>query len=104
MPSTTQISKQVSLNCNPKHFSNTEKPIKLVNKVILSFVENQHKQLGMPNQATHIIMDAFRSHITDDIISFLKENSVLSVLVLNNMIHLTVNKHCKSSLKRLFSE
>ena len=52
----------------------------------------------------------FLGQITDDVISLLRNNNIHSVLVPNNMtqlfqpLDLTVNKHCKSYLKRLFSE
>ena len=55
-------------------------------------------------------MNVFRDQITDDVISFLRDNNIYYVLVPNNMtqlfqpLDLTVNKHCKSYLKRLFSE
>ena len=55
-------------------------------------------------------MDVFRGHITDSVISLLTDNNIHYVLVPNNMtqlfqpLDLTVNKHCKSYLKRLFSE
>ena len=55
-------------------------------------------------------MDVFPGQITDDVISFLKDNKIHYVLVPNNMtqlfqpLDLTVSKHCKSYLKQLFSE
>ena len=55
-------------------------------------------------------MDVFRGQITDDVISLLRDNNIHYVLVPNNItqcfqpLDLTVNKHCKSYLKRLFSE
>ena len=55
-------------------------------------------------------MDVFRGHNTDSVISLLTDNNIHYVLVPNNMtqlfqpLDLTVNKHCKSYLKRLFSE
>ena len=55
-------------------------------------------------------MDVLRGQVTDDVISLLRDNNVHYVLVPNNMtqlfqaLDLTVNKHCKSYLKQLFSE
>ena len=55
-------------------------------------------------------MDEFPGQITDGVISLLRNNNIHSVLVPNNMsqlfqpLDLTVNKHYKSYLKRLFSE
>ena len=43
-------------------------------------------------------MDVFQGQITDDVISLLRNNNI------HYDLDLTVNKHCKSNLKRLFSE
>ena len=99
-----------SLSCNPKHFSNTMESIKLINEIIIACVQSQRKGLGKPKQATFLIMDVFRGQLTDDVISLLRDNNIHYVLVPNNMtqlfqpLDLTVNKHCKSYVKRLFSE
>ena len=96
-----------SLSCNPKHFSNAMESIKLINEIIIPYVQSQRKELGKPKQAT---LDTFQDQITDDVISLLRDNNIHYVLVPNNMtqlfqpLDLTVNKHCKSYLKRLFSE
>ena len=98
------------VSCNPKHFSNALEPIKLINEIIIPYVQSQRKELGKPIQAALVIMDVFRGQITDDVISLLRDNNVHYVLVPNNMaqlfqpLNLTVSKHCKSYLKRLFSE
>ena len=84
--------------------------IKLINEIIIPYVQSQRKELGKPKQAALVIMDVFRGQITDDVISLLRDNNIHYVLVPNNMtqlfqpLDLTVNKHCKSYLKRLFSE
>ena len=99
-----------SLSCNPKHFNNAMESIKLINEIIIPYVQSQRKELGKPKQAALVIMDVFRGQITDDVISLLRDNNIHYVLVPNNMtqlfqpLDLTVNKHCKSYLKRLFSE
>ena len=99
-----------SLSCNPKHFSNTEESVKIIKEVLLPYIEDQRKKLRKPNQTALLTMDVFRGQITDDVTSLLTEHNVHVVLVPNNMTHLfqpldlTVNKHCKSFLKRLFSK
>ena len=98
-----------SLSCNPKHFSNAMESIKLINEIIIPYVQSQRKELGKPKQAALVIMDVFRGQITDDVISLLRDNNIHYVLVPNNMtqlfqpLDLMVNKHCKSYLKQLFS-
>ena len=73
-------------------------------------MQSQCKELGKPKQAALVIMDVFRGQTTDDLISLLRDNNIYHVLLPNNMTHffrapdLTVNKHCKSYLKQLFSE
>ena len=84
--------------------------IKLINEIIIPYVQSQRKELGKPKQAALVIMDVFRGQITDDVISLLRDNNIHYVLVPNNMtqifqpLDLTVNKHCKPYLKRLFLE
>ena len=86
------------------------KSIKLINEIIIPYVQSQCKELGKPKQAASVIIDVFRGQITDDVISLLRDNNTHYVLVPNNMtqlfqpLDLTVNKHCKSYLKRLFSK
>ena len=99
-----------SLSCKPKHFSNTMESIKLINRIITPNVQGQRKEVGKLKQGAFAIMDLFRGQITNDVISLLKDSNIHYVLVLNNItqlfqtVDLTVNKHCKSYLKRLFSE
>ena len=99
-----------SLSCNPKHFSNAMESIKLINEIIIPYVQSQRKELGKPKQAALVIMDVFRGQITDDVIPLLRDNNIHYVFVPNNMtqlfqpLDLTVNKHCKSYLKQLLSE
>ena len=99
-----------SLIVNPKHFSNTQESIREVTEIVVPYVENQRKELQKPDQAALLILDVFRGQITEDVTSLLQKHNILLVLVPNNMTHmfqpldLTVNKHCKTFLKNLFSE
>ena len=74
-----------SLSCNPKHFSNAMESIKLINEIIIPYVQSQRKELGKPKQAALVIMDVFRGQITDDVISLLRDNNMHHVLVPNNI-------------------
>ena len=77
---------------------------------MLPYIEDRRKKLRKPNQTALLTMDVFCGQITDDVTSLLTEHNVHVVLVPNNMtqlfqpLDLTVNKHCKSFLKRLFSK
>ena len=99
-----------SLSVNPKHFSNNQESIKVVTEIVVPYVENQRKELQKPDQAALLILDIFRDQITEDVTSLLQKYNILLVLVPNNMTYmfqpldLTVNKHCKTFLKNLFSE
>ena len=76
---------------------------------MIPYVQSQWKEKGKPKQVALVIMDVFRDQITDEVISLLREKNIHYVLVLNKMtqlfqlLNLTVNKHCKSYLKPLFS-
>ena len=58
-----------SLSCNPKHFSNAMKSIKLINEITMPYVQSQRKELGKLKQTALVAMDVFRGQITDDVIS-----------------------------------
>ena len=81
--------------------------IKLINEIIIRYVQSQRRELGKPKQTALVIMDVFRGQITK---SLLRDNNIHYVLAPNNMtqlfqpLDLAVNKHCKSYLKRLFLE
>ena len=76
------------LSCNPKHFSNAMESIKLINEIIIPYVQSQRKEIGKPKQATLVIMDVFRGQITDAAIFLLRDNNIHYVLVPNNMTQL----------------
>ena len=63
-----------SLSCSPKHFSNAMESIKLINEIIIPYVQSQRKELGKSKQAALVIMDVFRGQIIDDVISLLRDN------------------------------
>ena len=97
-----------SLSVNPMHFSNTEESIKIINEVVLPYVDKQREKLGNHGQVALLILDVFRRQITQEVTTFHRENNILFVTVPNNMIHffqpldLTVNGHCNSFMKNFF--
>ena len=44
-----KFSKSFSLSTNPKHFSNTEESLKIINEVILPYVEGERDSADNPN-------------------------------------------------------
>ena len=99
-----------SLSVNPKHFSNKEESIKVIEEIVLPHVDKQRGKLDNPNQAALLILDVFRGKMTQEVTNLLRENNIYFVTVPNNMTHLfqpldlTVNGFCKSSMKIKFAE
>ena len=50
----------VSLCVNPKHFSNTEESIKVVEEIVFPHFDKQRRKLDYPNQAALLILDVLR--------------------------------------------
>ena len=99
-----------SLSTNPKHFRNTEESLKIINEVILPYVEGERDRADNPNQLTLIILDVFKAQMTKGVADLLLHNNIFYVKVPNNMtqlfqpLDLTANGHCKSFLKKKFAE
>ena len=89
-------------SANPKHYSNnTEQSLRVITEILVPAI-------AKPRSSQ--IMDIFCGQITDDVTFSLQQHNILLVLVPNNMTHillpldLTVKKHCKKILKKLFLE
>ena len=99
-----------TLSANEKHFSNTNESLKLINEVVLPYVKEQRKSLDEENQAALLIIDVFRSQMTDPVIQALKNNIIILVKIPPNMTHiyqslnLTVNCSAKEFFKRSFTK
>ena len=99
-----------SLSVNPKHFSNTEESTKIINEIVVPYVEKEREKLGDKSQPALLILDVFRGQMTSEVTTLLQENNIFFVTVPNNMAHLfqpldlTVNGFCKSYLKRKFTQ
>ena len=98
------------LSANPKHFSNKAESLKVIKEIILPYVKQQRQELEKPDQPAILIMDVFRSQMTEDVVLILRINNIWLVKVPNNMTHLlqpldlTVNGHCKPFMKGMFAE
>ena len=99
-----------SLSANPKHFSNTEESLKLIEEIIIPYIESERKQLGAPNQHALIIIDVFTGQMTGPVLEKLRDNKILLVRVPANMtnifqpLDLTVNGSFKALMKKKFTE
>jgi len=49
------------LSANPKHFSNTEESLKLLDEIIIPYVKRERTKLGLSeNQYALLILDVFK--------------------------------------------
>ena len=103
--------KSFSLSANPKHFSNTNESLKLLDEIIIPYVETERKRLNLEEtQHALLIMDVFTGQMTDPIMKKLQENNISNVRVPANMtnlfqpLDLTVNGSAKAFMKRKFTE
>ena len=98
-----------SLSVNEKHFSNTAESIKIIEEIIVPYVEKEREILGNKDQPALLILDIFRGQMTSSVTDLLKENNIFFVKVPGNMtqlfqpLDLTVNGYCKSYFKRKFA-
>ena len=100
-----------SLSCNPKHFSNTRESLRLIEEIIVPYLEKEREKLKLEsNHWGLLIIDVFAGQMTDPVLAKLKESHIKLVRVPPNMTHLfqpldmTVNGSAKSYLKRQFTE
>ena len=99
-----------SLSANPKHISNTVESLKLINEVIVPYVDEQRRKLDDANPAASMIIDVFRGQMTDPVTQALKDNNIILVKIPPKMTHiyqpldLTVNPSAKAFFKRKFAE
>ena len=105
-----KFSGSFSLSVNPKHYSNSLESIKIIDEVIIPYVNAQLEILSNPYQAALLIFDVFRGQIADEFTSHLLQNNIYFVTVPNNMtrlfqpLDLTVNGHCKKFMKNEFAK
>ena len=99
-----------SLSVNEKHFSNTDEVIKHLMEIVVPYVNQQRKELLLPDQPALLTWDIFRGQLTDPVTSTLKENNIFVVFVPNNMtdlfqpLDLATNKWVKDFMKKKFCE
>ena len=100
-----------SLSVNPKHYSNTEESLKILEEVIIPYLKKQREveQLSEDHPAL-LILDVFRGQLTKAVVDEMQNHKILMCQVPANMAHifqpldLTVNGSAKSFLKAKFTE
>ena len=76
-----KFSDGLSLSCNAKDFSSAMESIKLVNEIVIPYVQSWRNELGKPKQVALVIMNVFQGQITDNVISLLRDNNIHYILV-----------------------
>ena len=83
------FSKSFSLSANPKHYSNEQKSIKVLEEIIIPYVKKERERLGMEkDQAALLIMDVFKGQMTSPVLKVLSNNNILLQSVPNNFTYL----------------
>ena len=78
-----------SLSANEKHFSNTQESLKLLDEIIIPYIQKEREMLQLPHdQPALLIIDVFSGQMTDPVIEKIRENSIKLVKLPPNMTQL----------------
>ena len=72
---------EFSLSANEKNYSNEKESLKFLDEFILSYIQQEQKNLGPENQKALIIYDVFCAQTTDKVLKLLDDNN--NILVIN---------------------
>lgn len=89
-----KFTESFSLSFNPKHFSNTEESVKIINEIIIPYVERDKEKLDNATQSALLILDVFRGQLKEEVTDLLQANKIFFVTVPNNMTQI-FQPHCK---------
>ena len=99
-----------SLSANPKHYSNEEESLKVLNDIVIPYLCVEKERLKLPpNHPTLLILDVFRGQMTERVLNLLKESNILFVKVPANMTHtfqpldMSTNGWAKTFMKNKFA-
>jgi len=111
LPKNANFPDDFDVTYTENHWSNEEKAIQLLEKVIFPYLKSTKEKLGLPEtQKSMLIFDVFKGQTTSKVIDFLTENDCVALYVPNNltdkfqMLDLNVNGHAKSFLNKKFEE
>ena len=100
-----------SLSASSKHFSSTQESLKLLDEIIMPYVEKEREALDLDkNQSALLIMDVFSGQVTKPVIDKMTENNIKLVKVPANMtryfqpLDLTIIGAGKAYMKNCFTE
>ena len=70
--------KSFSLSVNPKHYSNEQESIEVLEEIVIPDVKKERQRLGMEkDQAALLIMDVFKEQMTSPVLKVLSNNNTL---------------------------
>ena len=99
------------MSANSKHFSSTQESFKLLDEIIIPYVEKEREAHNLDrNQPALLIIDVFSGQVTKPVIDKMTENNIKLVKVPTNMtrlfqpLDLTINGAAKAYMKNRFSE
>ena len=100
-----------NLTFTPNHWSNEDKVIEHLEKVVFLFIVEKRKELSLPDERKAILVfDVFKGQKTESVQHLITDNNWVCVFVPANMtnyfrpLHLTVNGPAKQFLKGKFQE
>jgi len=101
--------KDWNVTYTPNHWSNEEKTLEYITKVVLPYIKGKRSELKLrDNQPALIIYDEFKGQLTDAVHSLLDSNHIYVVKVPPNCtgrlqpMDLAVNKSAKDFLRKQF--
>ena len=74
----------------PNYWSNEQKTMEHIHKIILPYVEAKCKAHGRPNQTALVIFDEFKGQVTDDVYNLL-DNHNIQVVKVPQTVQITFN-------------
>ena len=109
LPRDVEFPMEFDVTFTPNHWSNEEKCIQLLNKVIFPYLKKKKHDLDLPeDQKSLLIYDVFTGQTTENVKECIERNDCVIVYVPNNMTHyfqpldITVNAVAKNFLKNKF--
>ena len=70
--------KSFSLSANPKHYSNEQESIKVLEEIIIPYVKKERERLGMEkDQAALLITDVYKGQMNSPVLKVLSNNNIL---------------------------
>ena len=99
------------ITVTPNHWCNESTTIDYVTKIIVPYLQEKRKELGLPaNHPALAIFDAFKGQNTEKVLTLLEQNNIFYVMVPPNCtdrlqpLDVSVNKAAKDFLKGKFHE